>query len=249
MTRWLGAAVLALAMACQDAATRLPPPPEAGILRGIEVPWTVLREPGFRPSVRWLAENGFDHLRVELPPDPEALARLLALTAEVGLGLVVGLADDASPGDWEAFARALPEGRARLWLLLPEDADAAAEALAIVRRRDGERIVVGPNPGEPRSLLGLALGPDLAQASATLEAVGAAARERGIPVYCRSLGLPTTAEGSERDAYYDDLIAALEAHGIPWSLSDARGEADVLDDRGYLIPGVMAALGRDRPEL
>lgn len=250
MKGWLPVVALAAALACQDPRGRVPAPPEAGLVRGIEISWAVLREPGFQASVRWLSENGFDHLRVDLPRDPQrALASLLELSGAAGLGLVVGMPEDASPGDWENLARNIPARRERIWLLLPDDPELAAEALAAVRRIDSDRIVVGgaPAPEDPQSLRGFALGPDLAQASLSIDGVAGAARQQGVPVYCRALGMPATAGGSERNAYYDELIGHLERRGIPWALRDAGGEADVLDDKGYLIPGVMAALGRDRP--
>ena len=94
----LVALALTLASACGFAETRVPPSPEPAQLRGIVVSLDVALAPEHETTRRYLSENGFDHLVVDVPPAGDATAALFGEAKRLGLGLVVGLAGDAGPG-------------------------------------------------------------------------------------------------------------------------------------------------------
>jgi len=277
--RWRAASLLALVLLAGCARAGVPTSPDPGLQRGIAVPSARLRGPDFPTMVRWLAENGFDHLRVDLASGSPELPRLLDLVSHQRLGLLLGWPEPAT--DPEAVgrrARRIRDYRGPLWLVLPAREPAAARAqLAALRREDASRVaVVGPallEPRDPNLVRGFELRADardpaapaggVSEPSDTSPPAGAAGRDTdmdriaafsawasrtGRPVHCLGFGIARGAvQAALRDAYYDERIAALEQHGISWTLRDAHGHFDVLDAKGYLIPGVMAALGRDRP--
>ncbi len=271
--------MLALSLLAGAARAGAPASPEPGLQRGIIVPGSRLRSPNFAPMVQWLAENGFDHLRVDLASGSPELSWLLERVQAEGLALLLGWPGQAA--DREAVARRarrVRDYRGPLWLVLPSDQPAATrDELAALRREDPTRVAVVRPPLPdlrdphlvrgfelPASTRGFSAAADAASAhreasplagatgratdKARIEAIAAWAMRTGRPVHCLGFGLPPgTVPAAVRDAYYDERIAVLERHGISWTLRDARGRFDVLDAKGYLIPGVMAALGRDRP--